>query len=119
MQHIAAEKWFQRSRWKLIEPLSISTYIVPRGFITDGVSTPLLIAWLVSPTGKAMRAAVLHDYLLSTLKQGESRKSSDQAFFAAMLICGVSYFRASLMYAAVRCYGVVKTRLVKSVKYNA
>lgn len=108
VQHIAAEKWFQRSRWKLIEPLSISTYIVPRGFITDGVSTPLLIAWLVSPTGKAMRAAVLHDYLLSAVKRGESRRYADKCFFEAMLICNVSYFRATIMYTIVRLYGIAK-----------
>ena len=109
VEHLPPEKWWQRARWKLVEPLHIAIHVIPQGFITDGVSTPLLMAWLVSPTGKAMRAAVLHDYLLSTLAAGESRKLADKAFFAAMLICGVSYFRASMMYGALRLFGILKT----------
>jgi len=108
IEHIPPEKWWQRARWRLTKPLDIVTHIIPQDFVTDGVSTPLLMAWLVSPTGKAMRAAVLHDYLLSKLKKGESRKSADKAFFAAMQICDVSYFRASMMYGVVRVYGLLK-----------
>jgi len=109
IEHLAPEKWWQRARWRLMTPLKIALHLVPKDFVTDGVSTPLLMAWLVSPTGKAMRAAVLHDYLLSKLKDGESRKAADKAFFAAMRICGVSYFRASMMYGVVRIFVFFKT----------
>ncbi len=108
VRHIPPSRWWRRAQWELVEPLIIAGRTVPAGYVTDGTSAPLAVAWLVSPTGRAMPAAVLHDWLLSQLASTESRAGADAAFRAAMLACGVRPWRARMMWAAVRVYGAVK-----------
>jgi len=108
VEHIPPLKWWRRTQWKLVEPLRVGGTFVPTGFITDGISTPWLLSWLVSPTGKAMPAAVLHDYLLSKLTPSASRKGADMAFYVAMKSCGIKQWRRLIMYNAVRVYGMAK-----------
>ncbi|MDX8389716.1 MAG: DUF1353 domain-containing protein [Mariprofundaceae bacterium] len=105
VKHISPSRWWRRARWQLIQGLEIQQWHVPAGFITDGASTPYLLAWLVSPTGKAMPAAVLHDYLL---EKGNPRAKADRAFLRAMQLCGVSTWRRYSMWIAVRIYGIAR-----------
>jgi len=108
VKHIPPKRWWHKSSWELVEDLNILWHTVPAGFVTDGVSTPMLLIWLVSPTGKAMRAAVLHDYKLSQLHPCESRAEADKSFYWAMKHCGIHPVRAFLMFLAVRVYGIAK-----------
>jgi len=108
LEHIPPRHWWQRAQWRVIHPLVVNTHMIERGFITDGLSVPYLLFWLVSPTGKAMRSAVLHDYLLSMLQPWQSRMDADNAFLESMNDEGISAWRAYCMFAAVRVYGIVK-----------
>lgn len=109
--HVPPTKWYNRTTWILVEDVEIVGYTVPKGFVTDGVSTPYLLSFIVSPTGKAMKSAILHDYLLSMTDKGESRIGCDKAFYDALIDDGISKWRAKIMYYAVRLYGIVKVSL--------
>jgi len=105
LEHIPPSKWWKRSKWLLTDDFTLGGVTVPCGFITDGVSTPLLLTFLVSTTGKAMEAAVIHDYLLSCLPKGKSRASADRSFLKALLSTHVGYNRAMTLFYLVRLYG--------------
>jgi hypothetical protein len=94
--------------WKLIEPLRYSSDIlnrtveVPAGYETDFASVPRApIAYFIAGnTGH--RAAVLHDYLI-TSKEVE-RKIADSIFAEALSATGVDSWRKQVMYLAVSQY---------------
>ena len=95
--------------WKLATPLSyysgtLSALVtVPAGTVTDLASIPQLIANLAPKTGRYDRAAVIHDWLYTT---GLCAKEvADEVFHEAMLVCGVSPWRAWLMWKAVAWFG--------------
>jgi len=108
VKHIAPKTWWARAQWQLSENMMFNGVFVPKGFVTDGASTPLAIAWLVSPTGKAMRSAVVHDFLLQQLQKNESRRDADIKFLESLMIENVGTNRARLMFLAVRIFGIVK-----------
>lgn len=58
--------------WMLTSPLIWTgtegdTFTVPVGFVTDFATVPRFLHWLVLPYGPYVRAAVLHDWLLTEL----------------------------------------------------
>lgn len=79
--------------------------IVEKGTITDGASIPWFFRFVfhIAPWGKHRRAAVLHDDMY---QEGVfTRKQADEVFYEAMLVSGVSKWRAGLMFAGVRIGG--------------
>lgn len=77
--------------------------IVPKGFITDFSSVPRLpLAYLLAGD-TAHEAAVVHDYLY--VSGTVSKKIADDVFLEAMQESGVSWWRRSLMWAAVSAFG--------------
>ena len=115
--------------WTLIDTLMYRTemenfndvIIVPKGFITDGASSPWL-TWNVCPPmgGNHAEAAVFHDFLYSldsnhiTKKLSSSnedlefvftRKEADELFLKAMLNNKTKKSRAYSIYWAVRIGG--------------
>ena len=119
LEHLPPQKWYQPVRWRVVENVCFAKpwsavfttakgsfqLTIPAGFITDGASIPRLLWPLFSPTGKHMRAAVLHDYLYAQGASKLTRKAADQAFYDAMRASGVTPIRAKLMYWAVRVFG--------------
>lgn len=98
-----------RRQWKLLYPFAYDcdllreVIVVPAGFITDFASVPRLplVYWLMNDVGQ--EAAVVHDYLY---RNGlYTRGICDQVFKEALEVCGVSWWRKGLMYAAVRAGG--------------
>ena len=106
VKHIAPTRWYKRARWELVEDLKIIDHVIPKGFITDGASVPLVLIMIFSPTGKYMKAAVVHDYLLEQLESGESRKVPDNEFYKVMTHLDVPAWRKVSMFSFVRSYGV-------------
>jgi len=106
--HIPPAHWWQRAQWCLRHDLPVVGITVPAGFVTDAISTPWFMFWLVSPTGRGFPAAVLHDYMLSLLPDGESRLDADELFQDALVACAVSPWRAKGMFYAVRAYAFFK-----------
>ena len=97
-----------KSVYKLVEPLiwqdKIFDITVPKGFLYDGASVPLL-ATLIVPRkgGRYDRAACLHDWLYGT--HILPRKAADDLFYKAMLSDGVPKWKAWMIHQAVRIGG--------------
>jgi len=58
------------SQFKLLTELRFAVeekhvIVVPAGFVTDLISVPWYVRWLINPTGPGKEAAVVHDFLLS------------------------------------------------------
>ena len=98
-------------RWEITQPFRFITHLqkdwmtVRAGFITDFASIPKVLFSVFggAATGKFRKAAVCHDYLYHT--QQLSRGQSDMIFLILMIADDVPYWKAYLMYAAVRVFG--------------
>lgn len=82
-----------------------SHFIIPKGFKTDLASIPK-IAWpIIAPAHSSLiRPAIVHDWFYRKTCDF-NRKQTDLIFYHMLKNDGVSPFRASLMYYAVRCFG--------------
>ena len=95
--------------YELVEPLVYENEVmvvqVNPKFDFDAISIPKVMWSLVdSPfTGKAVRAAVLHDALYAS--EYFDREICDKLFLEAMKSDGVSYIKRMAMYNAVRMFG--------------
>ena len=103
-----------RSVWQLEYPLvyesdTLGTSVaVPDGFLTDFASVPRLPIIYLFMNDVGQKAAVIHDYLY---RNGLfTRKLADQTLREALKDIGVSAWRRSLMYAAVRVGGFASYR---------
>lgn len=72
--------------------------VIPKGFLTDGVSAPWYAEWAL-PVDHMLPAAVLHDWLLTQLEW--EKKRVDLEFRIAMKACGVRQPYRELAYIAV------------------
>lgn len=102
-------EWVDDTRARLIWPLvynsdvACTTFLVKEGFETDFASVPRIPFVYVAVGDTAHAAAVLHDYLYTT---GEvPRSMADAVFKEAAQICGVSGWRAWILWAGVRIGG--------------
>lgn len=97
-----------RCHWLLLSELAFNSevlgpVVVPAGFDTDFASVPRIpFAYLVAGD-TAHASAVVHDYLYRYGKC--TRKQADEVFLEAMAAEGVPWWRARLMYRAVRLFG--------------
>lgn len=82
------------------------TYLIPRGFVTDGASIPTFYRARLERFGDYIRAAVVHDWLYKhdcPLKL--SRKDCDEGFRQLMITDGVGWYTRIRMHSAVRMFG--------------
>lgn len=86
---------------------------VPAGFLTDGASVPKPLWFILPPWGRYGQAAVLHDILCegktmfhSEVPVAVSRKKADHIFRDAMKVAGVNLFERTVMFLAVRAWGI-------------
>jgi hypothetical protein len=87
--------------------------IVPIGLRTDFASIPKALWSIFPPTGKYVKAAVVHDYLttykgsisIRGKEKNYSKKQVDQIFLEAMKVLGVSLPIRRAMYYSVRLFG--------------
>ena len=93
-------------QFQLLEEFdSESGITVPAGFITDGLSVPIIGRWLVTPTDYGFNAAVVHDFLL---KEGYSWKHSNERFYAQLEHDEVPKWRQILYKAGVEAWAKIK-----------
>lgn len=85
---------------------SLGVVTVPEGFTSDGGSIPRA-AWSVigNPMGEFLEAAVIHDFLYSSLNREFYRSEADLIFRELMWNSGVNKLKLALMYSAVRMFG--------------
>lgn len=78
---------------------------VPYGFISDGLSAPLLLRGFVLPTGKGFNAALVHDYLLQA---GEEWKVANSKFKQQLILDGLEKWRIFLYMSGVTIWAFFK-----------
>ena len=76
---------------------------VPRGFVTDLASIPLIFYSLLPRDGEYAYAAIIHDYLYWT--QDRTRTVSDEILKFSMEDFKVSWWKIQAIYNAVRLLG--------------
>ena len=93
--------------WSLTQPLtyegSDETFTAPAGFVTNFASVPRIFWSILSPWGRHMKAAVMHDYFYQTTIV--SRLDADKLFNRMMRSLGVSWWRRQTMYRMTRLFG--------------
>lgn len=90
---------------KIIFKINGYVYYIPSNFETDLASIPK-IAWpIMAPAHSSlMRPAIIHDWFYRKTCDF-TRYETDLIFYHMLRNDGVSYFRASMMYYAVRLFG--------------
>ena len=82
--------------------------VVPTGFTTDYASIPEFVPRFILDQDDAYirEAAVIHDYLYSTLSGNQlSRYMADVILYEGMITLGAPRWKAELVYLAVRTFG--------------
>lgn len=98
-----------KASFELVEPLRFSSewfshpIVVPVGFKTDGASVPRLPLAFMLTGATAMKAAVVHDWLL--VRQ-ISKDTAAKVFLEAMVAEGVTKWRRTVMYWAVKLWSL-------------
>jgi hypothetical protein len=97
----------EHRNWQLLGHLKYvgnqQTFKAPKGFITNFTSVPRIFWSIVSPWGRQMKAAIMHDYFYHT--GVVSRLDADKLFCRMMKELGVSWWKRQIMYRAVRLFG--------------
>ena len=100
--------------WALAHPMrycvnsedSEECYEVPEGFVFDGASVPWPLTLIVPRTHSGyIGAAALHDYLYQCRHETVPRNRADAIFREAMLVLGLNWVWAGLIWRAVRAGG--------------
>lgn len=100
--------------WRVVETFCYWTerpgvgehYVVPAGFVFDGASTPWPLTILVPKTHPIyLAAAALHDHLYEAMWQTVPRPRADDIFLHALMVSGLNWVWAGLMWRAVRAGG--------------
>jgi hypothetical protein len=77
---------------------------VPVGYVTDYATVPRVAVWLIPRSGRWLRGAILHDYLLTdyVAKGRMSSIDADGVFRLALEELGCSWLRRWMMWTGVR-----------------
>lgn len=103
-------------RWRLERSITYYTkqgrVTVPRGYITDFASVPVLLWGLFPPTGRSNRACLLHDWMYDNrlfeeeLGEYEARKLADEELYERLkAVEPKKPVRNYCMYLACRWFG--------------
>lgn len=104
------DRWWQKPQYQLLETIQCAGHWVPSGFISDGATVPRIFWPVFPPIGRYLKATLVHDYYLT---QGFRRYQCDRWFRECLIDLGISPWRVSFMYGAVRFYGVIKINLTQ------
>ena len=99
---------YTATTWQLVEDLVYEgehqRFVIPAGYVTDFASVPTFLRWLVESYGPYTRAAIVHDWLITSeipAKRVTSR-DTDGIFRRVMREEGTPAAKRWLMWAAVR-----------------
>ncbi|MBR4674192.1 MAG: DUF1353 domain-containing protein [Victivallales bacterium] len=93
----------------LDEPLEFdfngTTYTIPAGFKSDGMSVPRFLWSVISPQIDAvtLEPSIIHDFLYS--EKICTREEADEWYYEALLKNGYQRIKAKLVYAGIRLFG--------------
>lgn len=82
-------------------------YRVPKGFESDGVSTPRLLWPIISPPvhPHTIRGGIIHDWLYRHQPKGWTREDADRMFADVIEEDGLSPIQSELAYTGLRLFG--------------
>lgn len=86
----------------------IGIYPIPKGFVTDGASVPLLARLVIPSMSMHFGAVVVHDFYCKLANEHGMyayREKADSEFYANLIECGTNKIRAKIMSFAVIQYG--------------
>ena len=88
------------------------SFLIPRGFESDGASVPRLFWRVVFPNSDshATTAGICHDDIYRTQPEGWTREEADRMFLALLVEFGTPVRRALAAYHAVRLFGWIAWR---------
>lgn len=104
----AKTEWLPDTKAILLEKVVYQdgdkVYTIPAGYITDGASVPRALSWLYPKYGPYLKAAIVHDYLLTdVLPTGQIESNRvDEIFKEAMEDLDIPKFRQWAMWCGVR-----------------
>ena len=104
------KRTFERTCYRLCEPLNLCGMTVPPGFVTDGATVPRPLWWLFPPVGRYFLAAALHDYLLDS---GVHWRTANRFFKLGLQEQGVAGWVVFTMFWAVQAYQFVKREVFR------
>ena len=91
------------TRVVLLEPLNIGGWEVPVGYESDGASGERwLWPWCSPLDGRYVEIFVLHDWLYDN---GIDREIADTVMANLLILAGMRWLQAYLIYCAVRAFG--------------
>ncbi len=96
----------EKTIFKLKKDLIIEAYEIKEGYESDGGSIPRFLWSILAPSGKHLRATLLHDWLYDN--RISSRKKADELFLQIMLEDKVVKWKAYIMYYGVRLFANYK-----------
>jgi hypothetical protein len=88
----------------LLEDFKFNGHIVPKNFVTDGITIPKIFWSILPPAHRYFPAAVVHDYLLTTT----TRRIADIEFKEALKLLEISKLRRWIIYSVLRSYSFFK-----------
>jgi hypothetical protein len=74
---------------------------VPKGFVTDGISSPKIFWPIIGPFGEAFPAAIVHDWCYSAHNPDFGFLESNYIFIEGMKASNVSLFKRWFIYLGV------------------
>ena len=87
----------------LLEPIEAGGWEVPAGYESDGASVPRwLWPWCSPLDGRYVEIFVLHDWLYDN---GIGREIADTVMANLLILAGMRWLQAYLIYRAVRAFG--------------
>lgn len=101
---------FKRSKYKLVEPIHLGNFFVPKGFVSDGATLPFFVLWLFDPMGVWAEAAFVHDYYLTKYP----REKADSDFYDAMTELGIPKVIKKMFYYAVSLKSFINESVIGS-----
>ena len=95
-----------RKPWTVV--LNGRTWVVPKGYTSNGMTAPLKIKTALGDGVDKPEtwSAVFHDWLFT--QPGVTRVEADRAFHDILLAYGVSPIKAQMMYNTVKTYSLTK-----------
>lgn len=94
-------------KMQFIECWKFQSWTIPKGFTSDGNSSPWWARAVVPRIGKYVYAAFLHDYLLTVT----TRRHARSEYRIAMRELGASEFTVRLRYYGIKFYDLFLAKI--------
>lgn len=88
--------------YKVLEDVTYKGVTVPKDFVYDGASVPLVLTPIIPRMYGTAKASLFHDYMCRVAKNKEDRREADVFFRDFLIEEGMSEERAKAAFQGVR-----------------